>query len=285
MLCEDMPVSFQYQVPKRFTDLNAGGHVDHGVVIDYLQESRTEFLLSAPSPMPAMLDSGVLVTGHHVEYLAPITYDTPVVDAEVWVDQVGGARFSVSYQLSDAGTSVVRARTFLVPYDLASGTMRRLAADERDLLVSRVAEPVALRPLGKVTASHLAGARTSDCRVRWADLDSYRHVNNVKFFDYLSQARLELLTTAGPLGPGEPWVVVRQDIDYKMPIDFRREPYQVRTAVVRVGNSSVELVADIVDPQVSDPKPYATARTVLVQVGSDGKPKPVTDDFREAVTA
>lgn len=280
-----MPVSFQYQVPKRFTDLNAGGHVDHGVVIDYLQESRTEFLLSAPGPLPAMLDSGVLVTGHHVEYLAPIGCDTPVVDAEVWVDQVGGARFSISYRLSDAGTPVVRARTFLVPYDLASGTMRRLAADERDLLASRVAEPVSLRPLGKVTSADLAGARPTACRVRWADLDSYRHVNNVKFFDYLSQARLELLAAAGPLAAGEPWVVVRQDIDYRVPIDFRREPYQVRTAVVRVGATSVELVADIIDPLVADPRPYATARTVVVQVGADGRPKPVTDDFRRRVTA
>ena len=50
----------------------------------------------------------MLVTGHHVEYLGPIGYDAAVVDAEVWVDQVGGARFSISYRLSDGGTAVVK---------------------------------------------------------------------------------------------------------------------------------------------------------------------------------
>jgi acyl-CoA thioester hydrolase len=278
-------VPFHYQVPKRFVDLNVGGHVDHGVVIDYLQESRTEFLLSASGPMPAMLDSGVLVTGHHVEYLAPITYDTPVVDAEVWVDQVGGARFSISYRLSDGGTPVVRARTFLTPYDLAGGGLRRLTGAERDQLAAVVDDPVGIEPLGRVRPADLADAHATDCRVRWADLDSYRHVNNVKFFDYFAQARWELLAAAGPLPAGEPWVVVRQDLSYHAPIDFRREPYRVRTAVVTVGETSVQCAADIVDPQLPQPKPYASARTVLVQVDSDGRPKPVADEQRRALGA
>ncbi|QDP95864.1 acyl-CoA thioesterase [Microlunatus elymi] len=274
---------FQYQVPKRFTDLNAGGHVDHGVLIDYLQEARTEFLLSAPGPVPAMLDSGVLVTGHWVEYLAPIAYRTPTVDAEVWVDQVGGARFSISYRLSDDGVPVALARTFCVPYDLEVGELRRLAADERALLTQAVAEPVSVQPLGKVKPTELAQARPMPLRVRWADLDSYRHVNNVKFFDYFGQARLELIAGAGPLRPGDPWVVARQDLDYRLPIDFRREPYQVRTGVARVGTSSCEFVADIVDP--ADRRCFATARSVLVSVDEAGRPEPITEPVRKLLTA
>jgi len=290
-------VPFCYQVPKRYTDLNLGGHVDHGVVIDYLQEARTEFLLSSDGPMPDMLDSGVLVTGHQVEYLAPIGYDTPGVDAEVWVDQVRAARFSISYRLSDAGTPVVRARTFLTPYDLApndlaphaltSAGLRRLTGPERDQLTAAVEPPVDLQPLGRVTAADLAGAQGSDCRVRWADLDSYRHVNNVKFFDYFSQARLELLTGALRQAQGsvESWVVARQDLDYKRPIDFRRPPYRVRTAVVRIGTTSVEFVADIVDPQSDQPTSYATARTLMVHLGRDGRPEPIAEEIRPALGA
>ncbi|HEY9290151.1 MAG TPA: thioesterase family protein [Microlunatus sp.] len=279
-------MSFHYRVPKRFTDLNAGGHVDHGALIDYLQEARTEFLLSAPGPMPAMLDSGVLVTGHWVEYLAPIGYRTPAVDAEVWVDQVGGARFSISYRLSDAHVPVVQARTFLVPYDLTEGKLRRLTDQERDLLSAAVADPVPVQPLGKVRPADLAVAATMPCRTRWADLDSYRHVNNVKFFDYFGQGRLELLAGAGPVGPGEPWVVARQDLDYRVPIDFRREPYQVRTGVVRVGTSSVEFVADIVDGSAgADGRSLATARSVVVSVDPHGRPQPITAAVRDLLAA
>jgi len=287
-------VSFRYRVPQRYTDLNLGGHVDHGVVIDYLQEARTEFLLSAPAPMPDMLDSGVLVTGHQVEYLAPIGYHPTGVDAEVWVDQVGGARFSISYRMSVAGTPVVTARTFLTPYDLAAARLRRLTGPEREQLAAVVEPPVDIEPLGKVTAADLVDAATMNCRVRWADLDSYRHVNNVKFFDYFSQARLELLLGALRQAQGsdgraqgsvEPWVVVRQDLEYKVPIDFRREPYQVRTAVTQIGTTSIRFAADIADSQAAEPKSYATARTIMVLLGPDGRPEPITDELRQALDA
>jgi acyl-CoA thioesterase FadM len=88
-------VSYSYQIPKRFTDLNPGNHVDHGALIDYLQEARTEFLLGGPDPMPAMLGNGVFVTGHHVHYLAPVEYSDSGVDAEVWVDRGQVATCSV----------------------------------------------------------------------------------------------------------------------------------------------------------------------------------------------
>ncbi|SDT15848.1 acyl-CoA thioesterase [Microlunatus soli] len=271
-------MSFHYQVPKRFSDLNVGGHVDHAVLIDYLQEARTELLLSAPEPMPAMLDSGVLVTGHQVEYLAPIGYRAPVVDAEVWVDQVGAARFSISYRLSDDGVPVARARTFCVPYDLTTATMRRLAADERALLTGAIETPVPITPLPKVRVD-LGSAAELPIRVRWADLDSYRHVNNVKFYDYVAQGRMELLSGARLGGGVDPWVVRQQDLDYRLPIDFRREPYRVRTAVTALGDTSCTLSADIVDP--SDQRCFATARSVVVLLGADGRPQPIPGEWRD----
>ena len=271
-------MSFHYRVPKRFSDLNLGGHVDHAVLIDYLQEARTELLLTAPDPMPAMLGSGVLVTGHQVEYLAPIGYQDPVVDAEVWIDQVGGARFSISYRLTDGDVAVAQARTFCVPYNLDEQRMRRLAPAERALLTGAARAPVDVVALPKQRVD-LAGGHQLPIRVRWADLDSYRHVNNVKFFDYIAEGRIALLRTAEALDPAAPWVVRRQDLDYRLPIDFRREPYLVRTAIADIGESSCLLVADIVDP--ADDRCFATVRTILVQLDSDGQPSPVPADLRD----
>ena len=274
-------MSFHYQVPKRFSDLNLGGHVDHAVLIDYLQEARTELLLTAPDPMPAMLDSGVLVTGHRVEYLAPIGYQDPTVDAEVWIDQVGAARFSISYRLTDAETPVVRARTFCVPYNLDEQALRRLEPAERELLTGAAREPVDLVGLPKQRVD-LSTGHQLPTRVRWADLDSYRHVNNVKFFDYVAEGRMALLRESEALDRSAPWVVRRQDLDYRLPIDFRREPYLVRTAITDIGDSSCMLVADIVDPV--DDRCFAAVRTVLVQVNADGQPSPISADLRDRLT-
>ena len=43
-------------------------------------------------------------------------------------------------------------------------------------------------------------------------------------------------------------MVARQDVDYLAPLDFRTEPYQVRTLVTAVGTRSFTLAAEIRDP-------------------------------------
>ena len=74
--------------------------------------------------------------------------------------------------------------------------------------------------------------------------------------------------------------MTRLDIDYRRSLDFRGEPYQVRTGIVRADTSSVEFVADIIDPAESSARPYATARTLAESVGPGGKPQSFSDAVR-----
>jgi acyl-CoA thioester hydrolase len=121
-----------------------------------------------------------------------------------------------------------------------------------------------LRPLPRV------GLPGDDHRysltVRWSDLDSYGHVNNVKYYDYIQEARISLVNDTVGWEPEAVWMVVRQDLEYLKPIDFRVEPYEVGTAVSAIGNRSFTLAAEIRDPTSSTI--YATARTVVVGVSS-----------------
>ena len=132
-------------------------------------------------------------------------------------------------------------------------------------LLSRALAPAEpLRPLPGV------GLPGNDHRysltVRWSDLDSYGHVNNVKYYDYIQEARISLMTDTMGWEPEAVWMVVRQDLEYLKPIDFRIEPYEVGTAVAAIGNRSFTLAAEIRDPTSSTV--YATARTVVVGVSS-----------------
>ncbi len=288
-LCEDARVSrFHYSCPMRWGDLDAQGHVNNAVLLEYLQEARVEFLLNGPPVMHQLLATGVLVAAHQVEYLAPIGYDGSPVELELWVSSVGGARFEIGYDISNAHRLTGRARTVGVAYDLTGASLRRLLPEERAGFAAWLDAGEPLRRLAKVgVGKH---PHRFKIRVRWSDLDSYGHVNNVKFYDYAQEARLALMAEAlgfragsrdtdgsegseGSNGSrGEVWVIARQDLEYLRPLDFRLEPYEVATGVVAVGNRSITLSVELWDPPTGTV--YATARTVLVS------PSPVTEPQR-----
>ena len=124
------------------------------------------------------------------------------------------------------------------------------------------AEP--LRPLPRVGL--LGNDHRYPLTVRWSDLDSYGHVNNVKYYDYIQEARISLVNDTVGWEPEAVWMVVRQDLEYLKPIDFKTEPYEVGTAVAAIGNRSFTLAAEIRDP--ASETLFATARTIVVGVSS-----------------
>ncbi len=255
--------------------MDAQGHLNNAAFVDYLQEARVDYLLSGPAVMPALLANGVLVVSHQIEYLRPVVYQRRGLDIELWVSSVGGSRFGLAYDVRDGNELAVRARTTAVPFDLATDTLRRLSGDERAVLVAAQRDTEPFAPLPAVPRGD-AGFR-SPLPVRWSDLDSYGHVNNVKYFDYLQEARIHLFVEA--LGwtesTGNEIFLVRQDLDYRAPIDFRPEPYEVRTLITKIGNRSVTLGAEIRDPQ--DHRVFAAARTVIVTA------QPMDDERRSAL--
>lgn len=260
----------QYACPMRWGDMDAQGHVNNAVYLDYLQEARVHFLLTGPPVLQELLETGVLVVSHQVEYLAPVVFSTRPLDLRLGVSQLGGSRFSIAYEVYDGDTLAARAFTGAVPYDLTTSTLRRLTPVERELLGATRMEVEPLRRLATVPVSDQD--HRLPLTVRWSDLDAYGHVNNVKYYDYIQEARIAMVSERLGWEQSPRWVVVRQDLDYHRPIDFRLTPYEVVTAVAAVGNRSVTLTAQIRDP--GGDTTFATARTVLV-----GE-QPLTDDQR-----
>ena len=88
-----------------------------------------------------------------------------------------------------------------------------------------------------------------ECRVRFSDVDIYRHVNNVKYFEYYQEARIAFVREAGgAVGADDPKVVVaRMAVDYRRPILFRTEPYVIESWISRIGRSSYDISAEIKD--------------------------------------
>lgn len=258
---------YRYLCPMRWGDMDAQAHVNNAAFVDYLQEARVDFLLNGPPVLHRLLDTGVLVVQHQVEYLAPVQFHDRGLAIDLWVESVGGSRFVIGYELYDGDRVAVRARTTCAPYDLAGAGLRRLTSEERSVFLDSIEtghEP--LRSLPKLTWT--GGGHDYPLRVRWSDLDSYTHANNVKYYDYIQEARVAVLTQSlrwlsrtSPTAD-DIWVVVRQDLDYRRPLDFRVAPYRVNTVVTDVGNRSIRLAAQIDDPETGTV--FAQARTILV---------------------
>ena len=122
-----------------------------------------------------------------------------------------------------------------------------------------------------------------DCRIRWSDVDSYGHVNNVKYFEYLQEARIAFLSSLSPGWPRgrEGAVLARIYVDYRRPIRFRPEPVVVETWVTRIGKSSYDLGSRIIDDQTELATVFAEAQAVIVAYDvKEQRSRPLTDRER-----
>jgi acyl-CoA thioester hydrolase len=123
--------------------------------------------------------------------------------------------------------------------------------------------------------------------VRWSDIDSYDHVNNVRYFDYLQEARIAFLSQVmetWDFFEEYPCVLVSQTVDYLRPILLRHPPYDVDVWIESVGNSSYTLGSRIVDRSGESEDLFAKAVSVLVAVdGQTHTKRPLGEAERAAL--
>ena len=266
------------------------GHVNNVTYVDYLQEARVDMLrVHPPKSGGEALAEGVVVVRHEVKYLAPLVFRLEPVSIEVWVCEVRAATFTLAYEIFDetpAGRRVyLRARSVLTPYVFVGEHPRRVTPEERDVLLRFLeADVEPLRAAVAVAETPAQQRHTFDCAIRFSDVDAYRHVNNVKYFEFYQEARIALLGALGQWSPTEPInvVVAQIDVDYRAPMFFREEPYAVESWVAKVGGSSFILDAEIHDGATV----LSRARVVVVAFDPEAqRPVQLSDLQRERLLA
>ena len=281
-----------YRCPLRWADMDLLGHVNNVTYVDYLQEARVDMLrVHPPKHGGEELADGVVVVRHEVEYAGPLVFRMEPVSIEVWVTEVRAATFTLAYEIFDEtpeGRRVyLRARSVLTPYVFAGEHPRRLTSQEREVLLGFLEPDVEPLPASVELDDPSGPISTYVCAVRFSDVDVYRHVNNVKYFEYYQEARIAMIAGLGPLqgvggedhaGDGMSVVVAQVDVDYRAPILFREEPYAVETWVSRVGRSSF-----VVDGHIRDGE-QVLSRSRVVMVAFDPatqRPQPLTAPQRQ----
>ncbi|MCR6033409.1 acyl-CoA thioesterase [Nocardioides sp. zg-579] len=279
-----------YECQVRWADQDLLGHVNNVVYVDYLQEARVDMLRThGRSRQAEQLAEGVVVVRTEVGYRAPLFFDFRPVLVECWVTEIRAATFTLAYEVfherPDGSRKVyLQAATVLTPYVFAEERPRRLSPEEREGLAAYL-EPADRAP--RVTfLERPATAGRYPVRVRFSDVDVYRHVNNVTYFEYFQEARIHYFEELGRRSEREVTrpllVVARKEVDYRVPVLHRPEPYDAWSWISRVGNTSFDVQSELCDGDTV----LARAHTTVVVVDADAqRPTPPDPAFREVLVA
>jgi acyl-CoA thioester hydrolase len=125
---------FVHEVHMRWSDMDAYRHINNSAYLAYLEQARVAMFFHRQESFNA----GTVISRHEIEYLRPIVYHPQPLRVEVWIENIGGARFTVRYEIFDERESgdvlTARASTTCVTFDFTTDRPRRLTAEERAIL-------------------------------------------------------------------------------------------------------------------------------------------------------
>ncbi|MDO3127915.1 acyl-CoA thioesterase [Mycobacteroides abscessus subsp. bolletii] len=115
--------------------------------------------------------------------------------------------------------------------------------------------------------------------LRWADMDAYRHVNNVAMFRLIEEARIRFLADKlmGVESGRITMFVAHQEIDYVQPLLYSHEPARVVMRATRIGTAGFGIGYEIIG---ADGAVAAIAETSMVVVDDDGRPAQIPEHLR-----
>lgn len=218
----------------RWADIDQQAHVNNVTYADYLREAR----IAAVSETGESL-GGERVLRLEVDYRAPVVFrPEPLLVETSWSGDGVVEQELVDLREDGGRTVFLRARTTL--------------ADVPETLPRIPPSP------GRTTSAPM--------RIRVRDLGPDGVVDPVAMLELFQEGRVAFITIATGRRV-HPWVVARNETTFLRPAPYRAEPYVVRNGVGRVGHSSYEVRAELIDEMPTDgggPVVVATSRAVMV---------------------
>lgn len=130
--------------------MDSFGHVNNAVFLRILEEARIQaFLGKRGDGDGSLMDTGVLVARHEIDYTAPLKYREEPISVHMWLTTLGGASFDMQYEVTDGPeiekpVTYARAESTLVMFDLAGQRARRIRESEIQVLSAWKDDPILL---------------------------------------------------------------------------------------------------------------------------------------------
>src|ERR1700750_2520143 len=103
-----MAERFVHDVPVRWSDLDAYGHVNNARFLTLFEEARVAlFFLGAREMGLTSFEDGIVLARQQIDYLRPVDFAngpddkprTPSVRIEMWVEEIRPSRFTIAYEM------------------------------------------------------------------------------------------------------------------------------------------------------------------------------------------
>lgn len=108
----------------------------------------------------------------------------------------------------------------------------------------------------------MSGTQSISLLLRWSDVDTYRHVNNVEIHRLCDEARVRAMSAwLGGSRPLDrfPVVVAAMSIDYLTPLAYGPDPVAVQVDVERVTDIGADVSYELTDHPTNGGRRYAHA--------------------------
>lgn len=144
------------EVPMRWGDMDAYGHINNVNSVRLMEEARISALGvpggTGKNGVPAQTSflndvpdgTQVLVVDHRIKYLSPLEYRNVPVRVEVWIANIKGASFDVCYEFFDPveNTLCIKASTTLAYFSPDTQRLLRISSDEKRMMERFSGPPV-----------------------------------------------------------------------------------------------------------------------------------------------
>jgi acyl-CoA thioester hydrolase len=108
--------------------MDAYGIVNNVIHLAYLEQARVSLIETANL---AVLDTGVVVSRHEIDYKIPLVYRPEPILVDIWVSDIRRRSWTFQYVIRDeTGVVYARASSTMVAWDRASRGSRSLTDDE-----------------------------------------------------------------------------------------------------------------------------------------------------------
>ena len=166
----------------RGIELDATGSVSPGWFSRIFEDTRWRAFARDDYALRGVMDSGVARAGHF-EYLAPLSYGD-AIEIDTWIARTGRTSFDFGHRIVRLGDGIVAARARMTVVNLGPHGPAPIDPLVEQFVIDEPAAPVRPWPQGD---RRQAWAR--QWIVRPSDQDSFGHVNQARYVDYIDDTR------------------------------------------------------------------------------------------------